>query len=150
MLAACCDLIVASEDASFSDPTVAFGVNGVEYFSHAWDFGIRKAKELLFTGGQLSAAEARAVGFVNHVVPRDELEGFALSLAARIASRPAMGLRLAKQAMNQSQDAQGFRTALNAAMALHHVGHANNAEVHGQSIDPSGAEVIRREAKQAG
>lgn len=147
MLAAVCDLIVASEDATFSDPTVAFGVNGVEWFSHPWDFGIRKAKELLFTGGMLGAAEARAIGFVNHVVPRAELEGFVLALASRIASRPAMGLRLAKMAVNQAQDAQGFRTAMNAAMALHHVGHSNNQERFGKVIDPSGIDVIRREAK---
>jgi enoyl-CoA hydratase len=147
MLAAACDLIVASEEATFSDPTVAFGVNGVEYFSHPWDFGMRKAKELLFTGGQLSAAEARAVGFVNHVVPREELEAFALSLARRIAARPAMGLRLAKQAMNQAQDAQGFRTALQSAMALHQLGHAHNEERHGAAVHPDGADIIRREAK---
>ncbi|MGM0584400.1 MAG: enoyl-CoA hydratase [Pseudomonadota bacterium] len=148
MLAAVCDLIVASRDATFSDPTVAFGVNGVEWFSHPWDFGIRKAKELLFTGGALGAEEARALGFVNHVVARDDLESFVLSLAGRIAGRPSMGLRLAKMAMNQAQDAQGFRTAMNAAMALHHVGHANNQERFGQSVDPSGVEIIRREAKQ--
>lgn len=147
MLVTVCDLIVASEEATFSDPTVAFGVNGVEWFSHPWDFGLRKAKELLFTGGMLGAAEAKAIGFVNHVVPRDALDPFTLALAQRIAARPAMGLRLAKMAMNQAQDAQGFQTAMNAAMALHHVGHAHNQEVFGQSIDPSGVDVIRREAK---
>ncbi|WP_420394503.1 enoyl-CoA hydratase [Acuticoccus sp.] len=147
MLIAVCDLIVASQEATFSDPTVAFGVNGVEWFSHPWDFGPRKAKELLFTGGMLTAAEAHAVGFVNHVVPRDELEGFVLSLAGRIAARPAMGLRLAKMAVNQAQDAQGLQTAVNAAMALHHVGHAHNQERFGQSIDPAGVDIIRREAR---
>lgn len=147
MLVAVCDLIVASSDATFSDPTVAFGVNGVEWFSHPWDFGIRKAKELLFTGGMLGAEEAKAVGFVNHVVAREDLESFALSLAGRIAARPAMGLRLAKMAVNQAQDAQGLQTAVNAAMALHHLGHANNQDKFGQIIDPSGVDVIRREAK---
>ena len=38
-----CDLVVASEDATFSDPVVAFGVNGVEYFAHAFEFGQRQA-----------------------------------------------------------------------------------------------------------
>jgi len=147
MLAAVCDLIVASNDATFSDPTVAFGVNGVEWFSHPWDFGLRKAKELLFTGSMLGAAEARSIGFVNHVVPRDELATFTLALANRIASRPSMGLRLAKMAVNQAQDAQGFRTAMNAAMALHHVGHSHNQERFGKSIDPTGMDIIRTEAK---
>lgn len=147
MLVAICDLIVASADATFSDPTVAFGVNGVEWFSHPWDFGIRKAKELLFTGGMLGAEEARAVGFVNRVVPREELQASTLALATRIAARPAMGLRLAKMAVNQAQDSQGLQTAVNAAMALHHLGHANNQERFGAIVDPSGVDTIRREAK---
>ena len=69
MLVWVCDLIIASEDATFSDPVVAFGVNGVEYFGHPWEFGVRKAKELLLTGGILSAREAQSLGMVNHVVP---------------------------------------------------------------------------------
>ena len=148
MLVWVCDLIVASDDATFSDPVVAFGVNGVEYFGHPWEFGVRKAKEMLFTGGIMSAAEARSLGMVNHVVPRDELQPFTQQLAARIAERPAMGLRLAKQSVNQAQDAQGFWTALQSAMSLQQLGHSHNAEVFGMAVDPSGAEVIRREAKK--
>ncbi len=147
MLAWVCDLIVASDDATFSDPVVAFGVNGVEYFAHPWEVGVRKAKEMLFTGESISAEEARALGMVNHVVPREELESFTLDLAERIAQRPSMGLRLAKQSVNQAQDAQGFWTALQAAMSLQQLGHSHNAEVHGIPVDPQGAEVIRRQAK---
>ena len=149
MLVWVCDLIVAAEDATFSDPVVAFGVNGVEYFGHPWEFGVRKAKELLFTGGTIGAEEARQLGMVNRVVPRAELAVHTLALAERIAQRPAMGLRLAKQSVNQAQDAQGFWSALQAAMSLQQLGHSHNAEVHGMSVDPAGAEVIRREAKQA-
>jgi enoyl-CoA hydratase len=149
MLAWVCDLIVAADDATFSDPVVAFGVNGVEYFGHPWELGVRKAKELLFTGGTIGAEEARQLGMVNRVVPRAELESHTLALARRIAERPAMGLRLAKQSVNQAQDAQGFWTALQAAMSLQQLGHSHNAEVHGMSVDPAGAEVIRREAKQS-
>ncbi len=148
MLVWVCDLIIASDDATFSDPVVAFGVNGVEYFGHPWEFGVRKAKEMLFTGGMMSAVEARAAGMVNHVVERAELPAFTLQMAERIAQRPAMGLRLAKQSVNQAQDAQGFWTALQAAMSLQQLGHAHNSEVFGMSVDPSGAEVIRSEAKQ--
>jgi enoyl-CoA hydratase len=149
MLVWVCDLIVAADDATFSDPVVAFGVNGVEYFAHPWEFGMRKAKELLFTGGTIGAEEARQLGMVNRVVPRAELAAHTLALAERIAQRPAMGLRLAKQSVNQAQDAQGFWSALQSAMSLQQLGHSHNAEVHGMSVDPTGAEVIRREAKQA-
>lgn len=149
MLMWVCDLVVASEDASFSDPVVAFGVNGVEYFAHPWELGVRKAKELLFTGEAIGAEEARQLGMVNRVVPREELEKHTLLLAEKIASRPSMGLKLAKQSVNQAQDAQGLWTALQAAMTLQQLGHSHNAQVHGMLVDPAGADVIRREAKAA-
>ncbi|WP_419842714.1 enoyl-CoA hydratase [Candidatus Poriferisodalis sp.] len=141
-----CDLVVASEDATFSDPVVAFGVNGVEYFAHAFELGARRAKELLFTGESMSAAEARDVGMVNRVVPRDELAQATLELAVRIASRPSMGLKLAKMSVNQSVDAMGFPQALQQAFGLQHVGHAHNQWVHGMLVDPAGAAVIRADA----
>ena len=143
MLVWVCDLIVAAEDTTFSDPVVAFGVNGVEYFAHPWEFGARKAKELLFTGGRMTAQEALSCGMVNHVVARADLTTFTSDLAARIAQRPSMGLRLAKQSVNQALDAQGFYTALQAAMSLQQLGHANNEIVHGRAVDPAGAEVIK-------
>ncbi len=142
-----CDLVVASDDASFSDPVVAFGVNGVEYFAHAFELGPRRAKELLFTGEAMGAEEAKAIGMVNRVVPRDQLEAETLALAERIASRPAMGLKLAKMSVNQSVDAMGFPVALQSAFGLQHVGHAHNQWVHGMVVDPGGAETIRNDAR---
>lgn len=139
-----CDLIMASEDASFSDPTVAFGINGHEFFAHVWELGARRAKELLFTGGSLGAAEARAIGMVNRVVPIDELESATLDLARTIRERPSMGLKLAKLAVNQSLDAQGMYESVQSAFTLHHLGHAHNMQVFGSLGDPGGAEVIRR------
>jgi enoyl-CoA hydratase len=125
MLMWVCDLIVASSDASFSDPTVGFGVNGVEWFCHPWELGIRKAKEFLFTGDELSADEAHQLGMVNHVVAPDELLDYTLALATKIAKRPAFPLKLAKLAVNQALDAQGFQVAQQAAFSLQHVGHAH-------------------------
>src|SRR6516165_2990724 len=58
MLAWCCDLIVASDDAFFSDPVVKMGIPGVEYFAHPWVMGPRFAKEFLFLGERISAARA--------------------------------------------------------------------------------------------
>lgn len=148
MLAWVCDLIIASDDASFSDPVVAFGVNGVEYFAHPWEVGVRKAKEMLFTGEAISAEEAKSLGMVNHVVPRDDLKRFTTEMAEHIAERPSMGLKLAKQSVNQMQDSQGFWTALQAAMSLQQLGHANNNQVHGMGVDPRGAEIIKAQAKK--
>ncbi|ABC62786.1 enoyl-CoA hydratase [Erythrobacter litoralis] len=142
------DIVIASEDAVFSDPTVAFGVNGVEYFAHVWELGHRKARELLYTGADLSAEDARTLGMVNHVVPRDELDSFTLTMAERIAKRPMIGLRLAKLACNQSLDAQGYGTAIHGVMGWQQVGHAQARLVHGLPVDPAGAEIIRSDRKR--
>jgi enoyl-CoA hydratase len=143
MLVWSCDLIVAAEDARFSDPVVAFGVNGHEYFVHAWELGARKAKELLFTGAAITADEARALGMVNRVVPNDTLVAETLTLARRVARMPSMGLKLAKQAVNQSLDAQGQWAAVQAAFSLHQLGHSHNREVHDYPVHPDGAAIIR-------
>ncbi|WP_299324224.1 enoyl-CoA hydratase [Parasphingopyxis sp.] len=142
------DIVIASEDARFSDPVVAFGVNGHEYFTHVWEVGHRKAKEMLFTGTCFTAEECRQLGMVNHVVPRETLDRFTLDMAERIAKRPMIGLRLAKLACNQSLDAQGQWTAIQAAMGWQQVGHANARLNHGVPIDPSGVDTIRAETRK--
>ena len=130
MLMWVCDIIIASDDASFRDMTVEFGVNGVEWFNHPWEFGIRKAKELLFTGDAIDAAEAHRLGMVNHVVPRGELQEFTRAMAGRIAAKPSFSLKLAKLAVNQTLDVQGFQLAQQQAFGLQHVGHAHSRAEH--------------------
>jgi len=138
MLAWPCDLIVAADDAMFMDNTVSMGVGGAEFFAHPWEVGIRKAKEMLFTADWLSAAEAQRLGMVNHVVPPAELERFTLALAERIAQKPLFALKLAKEAVNAAQDAQGRVSAMQTSFALHQLAHSHNMQVHGQLIDPTG------------
>ena len=140
------DLIVCSDDATFSDPVVAFGVNGHEYFVHPYEAGQRLAKDMLFTGRAITADEALQHGMVNRVVPRDDLETETLTLAAHIAKRPMFGLTLAKQSVNNSMDAMGMYTSIQSAFGLHHVGHNHNRLVHGSLVDPEGIGVVRDEA----
>lgn len=125
MLAWPCDLIIAADNARFSDPVVRMGIGGVEYHTHTWEFGARKAKELLFTAGFIDAAEAHRLGMVNRVVPLAELETATMALAEEIAQMHPHGLLAAKQAVNQALDAQGQYTAIQAAFNLHSLGHAN-------------------------
>lgn len=132
-----CDLIVAAEDAEFIDNVVAMGVNAVEFFNHPYEFGVRKAKELLFTSGALSARDAERIGMVNRVVARERLTEVTMELAARIAEQPAFALKLAKQSVNAAQDAQGRPDALRHAFALHQLAHSHNAQVHGQIVEPA-------------
>lgn len=133
-----CDIIVAADDAAFLDNTVAMGVGGAEFFNHPWELGVRKAKELLFTADWLSATEAEKLGMVNHVVPRDTLSSFTLALAEKIAAKPLFALKLAKEAVNAAQDAQGRSSAMQTSFALHQLAHSHNMQVHGMMIDPSG------------
>ncbi|MEO3787424.1 enoyl-CoA hydratase [Actinocorallia sp. B10E7] len=129
-----CDLIVASEDALFSDPVVTMGIGGVEYHGHTWELGPRKAKEILFTGRPLTAEEAEKVGMVNRVVAREELDAATRELAAQIAEMPAFGLRQAKRAVNQTQDVQGFYAAIQSVFDIHQTGHGNALSVGGYPI----------------
>ncbi len=140
------DLVICSEEATFSDPVVAFGVNGHEYFTHPYEAGARLAKEMLFTGRAITAQEALMHGMVNKVVPLDELETATLEMAAHIARRPMFGLTLAKQSVNNALDAMGQYTALQSAFGLHHVGHSHNRLKFDSLVDPGGIKVIRDEA----
>ncbi|MGW4368443.1 enoyl-CoA hydratase [Nocardia takedensis] len=129
-----CDLIVAAEDAQFSDPVVLMGIGGVEYHGHTWELGPRKAKEILFTGRAVTAAEAEQVGMVNKVVPRADLDAETAALAARIAAMPPFGLRQAKRAVNQTLDVQGFYAAIQSVFDVHQTGHGNALSVNGYPI----------------
>jgi enoyl-CoA hydratase/carnithine racemase len=125
LLAWPCDLIVAAENAKFSDPVVSMGIGGVEYHGHTWELGPRLAKEILFTGRSITADEAKAVGMVNRVVPLGELESATRELAAHIATMHPFALRMAKRAVNQTLDVQGFTTAVQAVFDIHQLGHGH-------------------------
>jgi enoyl-CoA hydratase len=127
MLAWACDLIVASDDAFFSDPVVRMGIPGVEFFAHPYVMGPRRAKEFLFCGGRMTAEEAHRIGMINRVVPRASLEEETAQLAARIATMPRFGLALTKMAINQAEDRMGLRDTMDATYGLHHLAHAHNA-----------------------
>jgi enoyl-CoA hydratase len=141
------DLIIASDDATFSDPVTAFGMNGIELFLHPWELGSRRAKELLFTGAAITAEEGASLGMVNRVVPLDRLADYTLALAERVAERPAFGLKLAKSSVNAALDAQGMWPALQAAFGLHTLAHANNKAKFDELVDPAGLRVIKRDGR---
>ncbi|HUN31514.1 MAG TPA: enoyl-CoA hydratase [Trebonia sp.] len=128
------DLIVAAENAEFSDPVVFMGIGGVEYHGHTWEFGPRKAKEILFTGRAVSAREAEHIGMVNKVVPLESLAEETMRLAAQIAQNDPFGLRQAKRAVNQTLDVQGFYAAIQSVFDIHQTGHGNALSVTGYPV----------------
>lgn len=101
-LALAADLRIASSDAVFSFPEATFGLPPMFGSSQrlAKTIGIGRAKELLFTGRTVDAAEALRIGLVNMVVPADALDDEAVRLAVRIAGNSLSSLRSVKMLIN--------------------------------------------------
>ncbi|MGV0746973.1 enoyl-CoA hydratase [Mycolicibacter heraklionensis] len=138
MLIWACDLIVAADNARFSDVVgVRLGMPGVEYYAHPWEFGPRKAKELLLTGDSLDADEAHRLGMVSKVFPTDELADKTLEFARRIAKLPTMAALLIKDSVNGAADAMGFTEALRHGFHIHQLGHAHWS-AHNENRAPLG------------
>ena len=120
MLAAMCDLIVAADDAVFSNPVLRLTGAGVELLVEPWELGIRKAKEFLLTGDTIDAQEAWRLGLVNRVVPRAELTARARELADRIALVPPVTAQTVKDTLNHTATLMGKRDALKYHFMAHH------------------------------
>jgi enoyl-CoA hydratase/carnithine racemase len=98
-LVASCDLAVASSDASFATPGVNIGLFcSTPMVALSRNVTRKAAMEMLLLGEAVSAAEAKALGLVNRVVPPDQLHGEAIELGRRIAARPAATLKIGKEA----------------------------------------------------
>jgi enoyl-CoA hydratase len=84
-----------------------------------WVVGVRKAKELLFTGeDRIPADEALRIGLVNRVVLREELDAATLALAEEIARNEPFVVQTTKRAVNRAWDVAGFRAAMAANTEL--------------------------------
>ena len=149
MLAWVCDLIVAADNAFFQDPVVRMGIPGVEYFAHAFELPPRVARELLLLGERMPAERAYNLGMVNKVVPLAELRDEVARIAHDIASRPAFGVMLTKQAINHVEDLRGKRAAMEAQFNMHHLAHAHNQLTTGNLVAGMGAREMAKANKEA-
>ncbi len=120
MLAAMCDLIVAADDAVFSNPVLRLSGAGVELLVEPWELGIRKAKEFLLTGDTIDAQEAWRLGLVNRVVPRGELAARTRELADRVALVPPVTAQVVKDTINHTATLMGKQDALKYHFMAHH------------------------------
>jgi enoyl-CoA hydratase len=94
-----CDIIVASDDASFGLPEIDRGALGAA--SHLLRmFPIQKVRKMLFTGEPITAAEAYRLGALEALVPKDEVLPKAREIAQSIASKSPKAMRLAKESLN--------------------------------------------------
>ena len=109
MLACMCDLIVAADDARFSNPVLRMSGAGVELLVEPWELGPRRAKEFLLCARTLTAVEAEHVGMVNRVVARADLAGEARAMADEVALVPPVTAQAVKQSINAMVDGMGQR-----------------------------------------
>ncbi|MBX9699334.1 MAG: enoyl-CoA hydratase/isomerase family protein, partial [Acetobacteraceae bacterium] len=121
--------------------------SAVEVLCHPFVMGLRSAKEFLFTGRRMGAAEALKVGMVNRVVPRAELEAVTQALAEEVASAPPFAIRLTKRSLNRAADLQGFRGAIMAHFDTHQLAHVS--EEFRQTRERGLASAIQRAKQQA-
>jgi enoyl-CoA hydratase/carnithine racemase len=104
-IALCCDLIVASESASFGTPEINIGAFPFMIMALIYrNVPRKKANELLLLGERWSAAEAHAAGIVNRVVADDQLDAAVAEWAAKLAAKSPVIMRLGKEAMRRQLD----------------------------------------------
>ena len=105
-LAMNCDMIIASETATFGQPEINVGImpgaGGTQRLTRV--VGKYKAMEFILTGRSISAEEAFRVGLVNRVVPAESLMEEAKKIASEIASKPPISVRAAKEAILKATD----------------------------------------------
>lgn len=101
-MALACDFIYASENAMFGLPEITLGIipgfGGTQRLPRL--IGTNRAKEMIFTGKMITAAEAERIGMVNRVVPQASLIEETRTVAKAIAAKGKVSLRAAKQAIN--------------------------------------------------
>jgi 2-(1,2-epoxy-1,2-dihydrophenyl)acetyl-CoA isomerase len=103
-LAWACDLVIAADDARFIEIFVRRGIalDAAGAFLLPRHIGLHKAKELVFFGDDLSAADAERLGLVNKVVPAADLEAETKKWAAKLAAGPTFAIGLSKRLLNRS------------------------------------------------
>ena len=116
-MAAFCDLTVASDDAVFGYPAVRYGVLPTTF---VWPYliGMKKTRELAYTGNMMGADEAKVHGLVNKVVPARELDAAVAELAESICQVPALTIRLTKQSVNNMFEIMGIRQSIQQSREL--------------------------------
>jgi enoyl-CoA hydratase len=104
-LAASCDIRIASDKARFGQPEINLGLipggGGTQRLPRL--IGPGQTMYLVLTGDMIPASDAKEIGLVERVVPHDELREATLELAAKIASKSPLALKVAKEAVRASQ-----------------------------------------------
>ncbi len=150
MLASMCDLIVAADDARFSNPVLRMSGVGVELLIEPWELGPRKAKEFLFCAQEFGAAEAERYGLVNRVVPRAELASAVQTLAEEVALVPPLTAEAVKASINHMVDLMGQRESWRYHFMLHQfVSNTPTALAKVEARRAGGMDAVKKEQGRA-
>jgi len=114
-IALLCDITIAADDALFGEPEIRLSDPGPGLVM-PWIIGFKRAREMLYFGDMIDAAEALRIGMVNRVVPTEDLRSASLAYARRMALIAPEALAAAKLGINRGADAAGFRSALHAGL----------------------------------
>jgi enoyl-CoA hydratase len=129
-LAACCDILVAAENASLGMPEIDVGLmGGAKYINML--FPRSKARRMLLTGQRVSGPELYRLGAVEACVPRDELMAAAMAIAAEIARKSPLAVRMTKQALNTTDNLSlrdGYRYEQDLTVAMSKTEDAKEAQ----------------------
>lgn len=117
-LAMVCDITIASEDALFGDPSIRMGLLS-DMPLWIWLVGIKKTRELLYSGRYITATEAEQFALINKAVPKDKLESEVLKLAKGISLLPGDGLANCKDGINSVMEARGLGEAWRFTNEMH-------------------------------
>ncbi len=146
MLACMCDLIVAADDARFSNPVLRMSGVGVELLVEPWELGPRKAKEFLFCAQTFDAADAERYGLVNRVVPRAELGQAARDMAEQVALVPPVTAQAVKASINNMVDGMGQRESWRYHFMVHQfVSNTPTALDKAQARKAGGMDAVKKE-----
>ena len=143
-----CDITIASEDALFGYPPARYA-SVATYMIWPELVGMKKAKQLAFTGNMMDAQEALRVGLVSEVVQREDLDEEVWKLANTISKLPPASTRLNKRAINHYYESQGMFQSFEFAENLMYASYSASPEAlpHGmQDVD----RVTEKEGMRAG
>ena len=122
-IAGLCDLIVAADNALFGQPESRSIGYPPELANWPFTIGLRKTKELLFTGDSITGKEAERIGMINKSIPEDKLENYVEDLAKRIALCSQDMLTYSKHLVNQVFEIMGFSAMIQSGVNFDVLGH---------------------------
>ncbi|NWQ43413.1 enoyl-CoA hydratase/isomerase family protein [Bacillus sp. EB106-08-02-XG196] len=144
-----CDVAVAADTAIIGEPEIRFGA-APPTLMMPWIVGMRKAKELLFTGDSVDAQEGHRIGIFNRVVPQERLMDEAVNLGERMAKIPPSALKITKVTINKIYEMMNIKESLDynleAAIAMFFLNKPEGVAEVGESIRRDGLKKFLEKA----